>query len=115
MPLTNAPKTGENSGCRRRTLRGSSGMSIASSTLTLKTIGWELKAHAPFTLVGAATGIVIMMILSLALMPRSFSVSLFWWFHPFHVFLSALVTAGMYRVHSAGTPVKLIARTPKIK
>jgi hypothetical protein len=100
--VTNDSKTVEDSSSGRGTRRQIRRTSIASSTLTLKTIGWELKAHAPFTLVGAATGIVIMAILSFASVPRSFSVSLFWWFHPFHVFLSALVTAGMYRVHSTG-------------
>jgi hypothetical protein len=66
----------------------------------LRTIGRELKAHAPFSLVGALTGVVIMGLLSSAAIPRSFSTTLFWGLHPLHVLLSALVAAGMYRLHS---------------
>jgi len=67
-----------------------------------KIIGKELKAHAPFTAVGALTGIIIMGIIVYAQVPRSLSTALFWGFHPFHVVLSALVTAGMYRLHGDG-------------
>ncbi|MBN1546361.1 MAG: hypothetical protein JW902_06855 [Syntrophaceae bacterium] len=68
----------------------------------LKIIGKELKVHAPFTAVGALTGIIIMAIIMYAKVPRSLSTALFWGLHPFHVVLSALVTAGMYRLHSKG-------------
>jgi hypothetical protein len=68
----------------------------------LQTIGAELKAHAPFTGIGALTGITIMVILAWAAVPRSFSTMVFWGLHPLHVLLSALVTAGMYRLHGAG-------------
>ena len=68
----------------------------------LGTIGHELKHHAPFTTLGALSGIAIMGILIWANAPRSFSSGLFWSLHPLHVFLSALVTAGMYRLHSKG-------------
>ncbi len=57
----------------------------------------ELKNHAPFTIFGAITGIVIML-LSLKL-PYSVSYNVFYVLHPFHVFLSALVTAAMYKLH----------------
>ncbi len=67
-----------------------------------KTVGKELRAHAPFTMFGALTGVVIMAILVTAHVPRSVSRGLFWTLHPFHVVLSALVTAGMYRRHSEG-------------
>ena len=66
---------------------------------TLSTIAVELKAHAPFTVFGAITGILVMGVLVMGAIPRSFSVTLFWGLHPFHVLLSALVTAGMYRRH----------------
>ena len=66
------------------------------------TIGNELKAHAPFTLMGALTGIAIMVLLLAASVPRSISIGLFWSLHPTHVLLSALVTAGMYRLHGNG-------------
>ena len=74
----------------------------------LRTIGRELKAHAPFTVVGALTGVAIMAILASADAPRSLSATLFWGLHPLHVLLSALVTAGMYRLHSTGKLWKTI-------
>ena len=58
----------------------------------------ELKAHAPFTIFGAATGIAIM-IFSLKL-PYKVSYNVFYILHPLHVFLSALVTAAMYKLHT---------------
>jgi len=67
------------------------------------TIARELRIHAPFTAFGAVTGIVIMALVIHVRLPRETSSILFWTFHPLHVVLSALVTAGMYRLHSAGT------------
>lgn len=64
-----------------------------------KIIADELRVHAPFTTFGTATGLVIMAALIHARLPRETSSVLFWTFHPLHVFLSALVTAGMYRLH----------------
>ncbi|KPK97891.1 MAG: hypothetical protein AMJ95_06775 [Omnitrophica WOR_2 bacterium SM23_72] len=58
----------------------------------------ELKTHAPFTIFGAITGIVIMAF-SLKL-PYKVSYNIFYVLHPLHVFLSALVTAAMYRLHT---------------
>lgn len=74
----------------------------------LKIIGKELKAHAPFTALGSLTGIIIMAIIVYAQVPRSLSTALFWGLHPFHVTLSALVTAGMYRLYSKGALWKTI-------
>jgi len=68
----------------------------------LKTIPRELKNHAPFTMLGALSGIVIMAIIVYSGASRSVSETLFWIFHPLHVFLSALTTAAMYRLHSKG-------------
>jgi hypothetical protein len=68
----------------------------------LTTIGRELHAHAPFTVVGALSGIAIMVIGAVVTVPRAVSVTLFWSLHPLHVLLSAMVTAGMYRLHSRG-------------
>lgn len=76
--------------------------SIAPAGSMLSIIGNELRLHAPFTLVGALTGIAIMVLFTVASIPRSISVSFFWGLHPLHVLLSALVTAGMYRLHSRG-------------
>jgi hypothetical protein len=56
----------------------------------------------PFTLFGTLTGIFIMWVSLNAQMSRAIFEALFWVLHPFHVFLSALVTAGMYRLHGSG-------------
>lgn len=61
----------------------------------------ELKAHAPFTVLGTVSGIAIMLLFVLGGISKSVSASLFWTFHPIHVVLSALVTAGMYRRNSS--------------
>jgi len=58
----------------------------------------ELRAHAPFTLFGTVTGIAIM-VFSLKL-PYKVSYNVFYVLHPSHVFLSALVTAAMYKLHT---------------
>lgn len=63
----------------------------------------ELRNHAPFTIAGTATGLVIMAGFMLADVPRQTSQHLFWAFHPLHVLLSAMVTAAMYR-RNGGRP-----------
>jgi len=68
----------------------------------LKTILNELRTHAPFTSLGMLTGIIIMVISFRIHLPRAAFETLFWTLHPFHIFLSALVTAGMYRLHGSG-------------
>lgn len=58
-------------------------------------IAHELRHHAPFTAIGAITGIIAMFLfrnLSYGAAHRVFYV-----LHPMHVFLSALVTAAMYK------------------
>jgi len=70
--------------------------------MKLHTIARELRIHAPFTAFGTVTGIVIMALVIHVHLPRATSSVLFWTFHPLHVVLSALVTAGMYRLHSTG-------------
>ena len=62
-----------------------------------KQISKELRRHAPFTLFGAATGIIIMLFFQK--MPSKVSYNLFYVFHPAHVLLSALATASMYELH----------------
>ncbi len=69
---------------------------------TLNDIGEELRSHAPFTIFGALLGIVIIVTIEKLKIPRSLSQRLFEIFHPLHVLLSAMVTAGMYRLHSKG-------------
>jgi len=71
--------------------------------MKMKTIANELRIHAPFTAFGTVTGIVIMALVIHVRLPRETSSVLFWTFHPLHVVLSALVTAGMYRLHSTGS------------
>ena len=59
-------------------------------------LGRELRWHAPFTLLGTLTAILIMVFFSVAQVPQMISAGLFWGFHPLHVLLSALVTTAMY-------------------
>jgi hypothetical protein len=66
-----------------------------------KEISRELKIHAHFTIFGAITGIVIMVIFHK--MPHRISYNIFYILHPLHVLLSALVTASIYRLHSCGS------------
>ncbi|MGQ9650073.1 MAG: hypothetical protein ACUVXJ_08180 [Phycisphaerae bacterium] len=74
----------------------------------LRDVGAELKAHVPFTAFGTATGIAIMAFIVLTGVPQATSTALFWTFHPIHVFLSALVTAAMYGLHSRGKLLALV-------
>jgi len=74
----------------------------------LKQIGSELKSHAPFTILGTGTGIVIMVVLVYAHASPGLSRGLFWTFHPLHVLLSALVTSGMYVLHAKRSWWKLV-------
>ena len=74
---------------------------------TPKPISQELLRHAPFTAVGAITGIVVVFLA--VQFPQSTSERIFYTLHPIHVLLSALVTAGMYRLHKGkGVSVILI-------
>ena len=62
----------------------------------------ELKAHAPFTVLGTFTGVGIMLIILWTRVPPSASQSLFAVFHPVHVLFSALATTAMYRRYGRG-------------
>ena len=71
----------------------------------LKLIGSELKNHAPFTALGAVTGIVIMLIILFGnMLPQVSQVShtVFYILHPLHITLSAIVTTAMYKKHGKG-------------
>jgi hypothetical protein len=61
-----------------------------------KRITHELKEHIPFTALGAASGIIIMVIVVLGNAPSQISQTAFYVSHPLHVLLSALVTTAMY-------------------
>lgn len=65
-----------------------------------KKIAEELREHAPFTIFGAITGIVIMVLFQKV--PSKVSYNIFYILHPIHVVLSALVTASMYQLHKCG-------------
>ena len=65
----------------------------------VKRVGSELKRHIPFTLFGALTGIMIMVVIFFGnLLPNISPNSeyLFFILHPLHIFLSALVTTTLY-------------------
>jgi hypothetical protein len=66
----------------------------------LKEILGELKEHAPFTVLGALTGIAIMFLFRQV--PSEVSHNVFYTLHPIHVILSAFATASMYNLHKCG-------------
>jgi hypothetical protein len=68
----------------------------------LKRIAKELKEHAPFTALGALTGIIITVIIVLGNVPSHVSNTVFHTLHPLHVLLSALVTTSMYMRYRKG-------------
>jgi hypothetical protein len=68
-----------------------------SISARLKHILLELKAHSPFTLFGASTGIILMLLFRN--ISHQASYRLFYIFHPAHVVLSAMVTASLFRLH----------------
>ena len=67
-----------------------------------KRIAHELKEHAPFTALGAVSGIIIMVIVVLGNVPSHISQTAFYVSHPLHVLLSALVTTAMYMRYRKG-------------
>lgn len=62
-----------------------------------KTIFRELGEHAPFTFLGAVSGIILFFLLKN--IPSNWSFNLFYTFHPLHVLLSTFVTTSMYILH----------------
>ncbi len=66
-----------------------------------KRIASELARHAPFTALGAVTGIIIMVIIVFGKVSSSISQTTFYTLHPLHVVLSALVTTAMYKKYSS--------------
>jgi len=57
----------------------------------------ELKHHMPFTAFGAITGIILMVVFHN--LPYETAHKLFYFFHPLHVVLSAIVTASMFNMY----------------
>lgn len=68
----------------------------------LRRIVKELRVHAPFTALGAATGIIIMVIVVFCNVPSNISHTVFYVLHPIHVILSALATTAMYMKYRKG-------------
>jgi len=71
----------------------------------IRRIANELREHAPFTTLGAATGIIIMAIIVFGkVLPQVSLISypIFYTLHPTHVVLSALVTTAMYKKYGNG-------------
>ena len=60
----------------------------------------ELRAHAPFTVFGALSGIVLMALFRD--IPHATANNLFYVFHPLHICLSAVVTTALYRMYLSG-------------
>ena len=60
----------------------------------------ELKAHAPFTIFGAITGIVIMIFFQK--LSSTIAYKIFYILHPLHIVFSAFVTASIYELHTCG-------------
>ena len=58
----------------------------------------ELKEHAPFTFLGALSGIVLFVLLRN--IPYETSHQLFYIFHPIHVLFSSFVTVSLYILHT---------------
>ena len=72
----------------------------------IKSILKELKHHAPFTISGAILGVLVLLLCRK--LPSNYSYNLFYTFHPMHVFLSAFVTASMYKLHRKSNKKNLI-------
>ncbi len=68
----------------------------------IKPIAYELVRHAPFTALGAITGIIIMVIIVFLNVPADISYTAFYTLHPLHIVLSAVATTAMYVRHSKG-------------
>ncbi len=62
----------------------------------LRRIVKELRVHAPYTALGAVSGIIIMAIIAYGNVPSRISYVAFYSLHPIHVLLSALTTTAMY-------------------
>jgi hypothetical protein len=66
--------------------------------MQINEIGIELKHHAPFTILGAASGIIVVILF--IHIPKKTAFDIFYILHPLHVFLSALVTAAIFKLHT---------------
>ena len=108
MLLKTTRETAGNSSSTSGAARRAGRVSMIPSGSMLSTIGKELKAHAPFTVVGALTGVAIMAVFVTAEVPRSFSAKLFWGLHPLHVLLSTWASL-FHMTMALGENVTLLA------
>ncbi len=67
----------------------------ASKNKTIELVAQELFHHIPFTALGAVTGVIIMVLITIYNLPQSISNTLFYTLHPAHVVLSAIVTTAI--------------------
>ena len=68
----------------------------------LRHIAVELKKHAPFTALGAAVGVVLMAVVTLAGLDPEVHYHAFHVLHPTHMLLTSIVTAAIFRLYSGG-------------
>ncbi len=68
----------------------------------------ELRAHVPFTAVGALSGIVLMLVVALADVPAHVTNTAFYVCHPAHVMMSAIVTSAMFWKYKRNLPLAII-------
>ncbi len=68
----------------------------------------ELRAHAPFTAVGALSGISLMLVVALAAVPERVTNAAFYVCHPAHVMLSATVTSAMFWRYRRNLPMAIV-------
>lgn len=68
----------------------------------------QLRRHVPFTALGTATGIALMLILIATGTSRQTSQTLFWIAHPLHVLFGAITTAAVYHLHASGGWMRIV-------
>ena len=68
----------------------------------LRLIAHELREHVPFTVLGAVSGIIILVVMVHFTVLPHVSSTVFYILHPLHVVLSAIVTSAMYRKYGNG-------------
>lgn len=63
----------------------------------------ELKTHSPLTIIGALSGVLILLAMLSLKVPAEISLDLFEFTHPFHILLSAFATVATFkRAHGKG-------------
>ena len=72
----------------------------------VKLVGQELWSHSPFTLLGAAAGLLFVYLFKD--ISKDNALRLFAVFHPLHVVLSAMVTAALFKLHRKASSFLLI-------